>query len=163
MSEQTSGGQERAEALDTEPEPFVVERFSAAPTGQERAEALDDEPEPFVVERFSAAPTGQERAEALDDKPRPFPLWLLLLILPIAYGLTLARSVVFGDPTEYTFVAHVLGIAHPPGYAFYTLLGKLFQTVVPLGAVATTADNRCIRAATAPRGTSIWNSLPSRV
>jgi hypothetical protein len=61
----------------------------------------------------------------------------LLLILPVAYGLTLARSVVFGDPTEYTFVAHVLGIAHPPGYAFYTLLGKLFQTLVPLGAVAT--------------------------
>ena len=64
-------------------------------------------------------------------------LWLLaLLVLPVAYGLTLARSVVFGDPTEYTFVAHVLGIAHPPGYAFYTLLGKLFQTLVPLGAVA---------------------------
>jgi hypothetical protein len=59
-----------------------------------------------------------------------------LLVLPVAYGLTLARSVVFGDPTEYTFVAHVLGIAHPPGYAFYTLLGKLFQTLVPLGAVA---------------------------
>ena len=64
------------------------------------------------------------------------PALLLLLILPVAYGLTLARSVVFGDPTEYTFVAHVLGIAHPPGYAFYTLLGKLFQTLVPLGAVA---------------------------
>ena len=63
-------------------------------------------------------------------------LHLLLLLLPLAYGLTLARSVVFGDPTEYTFVAHVLGIAHPPGYAFYTLLGKLFQTLVPLGAVA---------------------------
>lgn len=68
--------------------------------------------------------------------PRPSPLLLLLLIPPVAYGLTLARSVVFGDPTEYTFVAHVLGIAHPPGYAFYTLLGKLFQTFVPLGTVA---------------------------
>ena len=69
-------------------------------------------------------------------RPRPSPLLLLLLVPPVAYGLTLARSVVFGDPTEYTFVAHVLGIAHPPGYAFYTLLGKLFQTLVPLGAVA---------------------------
>ncbi len=80
---------------------------------------------------------GQERAAALNYKRRPSPLLLLLLILPIAYGLTLARSVVFGDPTEYTFVAHILGIAHPPGYAFYTLLGKLFQMLVPLGAVAT--------------------------
>jgi hypothetical protein len=70
-------------------------------------------------------------------RARPSPLLLLLLIPPVAYGLTLARSVVFGDPTEYTFVAHVLGIAHPPGYAFYTLLGKLFQTFVPLGTVAT--------------------------
>ncbi|HQF70111.1 MAG TPA: DUF2723 domain-containing protein, partial [Promineifilum sp.] len=61
---------------------------------------------------------------------------LALLLLPLAYVLTLARSVVFGDPTEYTFVAHILGIAHPPGYAFYTLLGKLFQTLVPLGEVS---------------------------
>ena len=69
-------------------------------------------------------------------RSRPSPLLLLLLVPPVAYGLTLARAVVFGDPTEYTFVAHVLGIAHPPGYAFYTLLGKLFQTLVPLDAVA---------------------------
>ena len=61
---------------------------------------------------------------------------LLLLLIPVAYGLTLARSVVYGDPTEYTFVAHMLGIAHPPGYAFFTLLGKLFQTLVPIGEVA---------------------------
>lgn len=63
-------------------------------------------------------------------------LVLALLMLPIVYGLTMARSVVFGDPTEYTFVAHILGIAHPPGYAFYTVLGKLFQMLMPLGDVA---------------------------
>ena len=61
---------------------------------------------------------------------------LLLLLIPVAYGLTLARSVVYGDPTEYTFVAHILGIAHPPGYAFFTLLGKLFQTILPVGEIA---------------------------
>ncbi|MFO7661436.1 MAG: DUF2723 domain-containing protein [Chloroflexota bacterium] len=60
---------------------------------------------------------------------------LLLAIVPLAYALTLARTVVFGDPTEYTFVAHMLGIAHPPGYAFYTLLGKLFQTLIPVGEI----------------------------
>ena len=58
-----------------------------------------------------------------------------LLLIPVAYGLTLARTVVYGDPTEYTFVANILGIAHPPGYAFYTLLGKLFQTLVPIGTI----------------------------
>ena len=62
-------------------------------------------------------------------------LLLLLLAIPAAYVLTLARSVVYGDPTEYTFVANILGIAHPPGYAFYTLLGKLAQTLNPFGGV----------------------------
>lgn len=58
---------------------------------------------------------------------------LLLLIIPLLYLATLAQSLVLGDPTEYTLVANVLGIAHPPGYAFITLLGKLFQTLVPIG------------------------------
>lgn len=32
-------------------------------------------------------------------------------------------------------MAHVLGIAHPPGYAFFTLVGKLFQTLIPIGSI----------------------------
>ena len=68
--------------------------------------------------------------------PARLALLLLLSLIPAAYALTLARTVVYGDPTEYTFVAHILGIAHPPGYAFFTLLGKLFQTLVPTGDVA---------------------------
>ncbi len=56
-----------------------------------------------------------------------------LLLLPILYLITLARGLVLGDPTEYTFVANILGIAHPPGYAFITLVGKVFQTLVPFG------------------------------
>lgn len=54
----------------------------------------------------------------------------------LAYLIGLARTPVLGDPTEYTFVAHILGIAHPPGYAFITLLGNLFQTLIPVGSVA---------------------------
>jgi len=57
----------------------------------------------------------------------------LLLLIPVLYLATLARSLVLGDPTEYTLVADVLGIAHPPGYAFMTLAGKAFQTVIPTG------------------------------
>lgn len=59
------------------------------------------------------------------------PLFLFTL-----YLITLAQTPVLGDPSEYTFVAHVLGIAHPPGYAFITVVGKLFQTLIPLGEVA---------------------------
>ena len=57
----------------------------------------------------------------------------LLVLIPLLYLVTLARTPVLGDPTEYTLVAHVWGIAHPPGYAFITLLGKLFQTLIPVG------------------------------
>jgi hypothetical protein len=57
----------------------------------------------------------------------------LLLLLPLLYLSTLARSLVLGDPTEYTFIANILGIAHPPGYAFITLVGHLFQTLIPIG------------------------------
>lgn len=63
-------------------------------------------------------------------------LALLLLIVFLSYLFALAQTPVYGDPTEYTFVAHILGIAHPPGYAFITLLGKLIQTVIPFGTVA---------------------------
>jgi len=60
---------------------------------------------------------------------------LALLLIPIFYLATLAQGLVLGDPSEYTLVAHVLGIAHPPGYAFITLLGKLFQTLIPFGEI----------------------------
>ena len=60
---------------------------------------------------------------------------LLLGIIPILYLLTLAQTLVLGDPTEYTFVANILGIAHPPGYAFITVVGKLFQMLIPIGPI----------------------------
>jgi len=67
----------------------------------------------------------------------PIPLLLLAgLLILLLYLFTLAYVPVFGDPTEYTVVAHVLGFAHPPGYAFITLLGKLIQTLIPIGAVS---------------------------
>ena len=41
------------------------------------------------------------------------------------YSATAARSLVWGDSAEFVSVAHTLGIAHPPGYPLYTLLGAL--------------------------------------
>lgn len=52
------------------------------------------------------------------------------------YALTAAPGTLFGDPAEYQFIPAILGIAHPPGYAFYTLLAKVWQTVVPIGTIA---------------------------
>ncbi len=51
------------------------------------------------------------------------------------YWRTLAPTVLPADSGEFQFVSYVLGIAHPPGYPLYTLLGKLF-TLIPLGDVA---------------------------
>jgi hypothetical protein len=66
--------------------------------------------------------------------------WLLAAIVFLSafsfYIATLAPGSVPGDPSEYIFVPHILGIAHPPGYAFYTLTAKLWQTIVRVGTIA---------------------------
>jgi hypothetical protein len=52
------------------------------------------------------------------------------------YAATLAPATLFGDPSEYQFVPAIAGIAHPPGYALYTLVAWLWQRALPLGTVA---------------------------
>ncbi len=52
------------------------------------------------------------------------------------YASTAAPGTLFGDPSEYQFIPAILGIAHPPGYAFFTLVAKLWQLTVPVGTVA---------------------------
>ena len=41
------------------------------------------------------------------------------------YASTAARSLSWGDSAEFVAVAATLGVAHPPGYPLYTLLGAL--------------------------------------
>jgi len=53
----------------------------------------------------------------------------------LLYMRTLAPTVLPADSGEFQLVSYVLGVAHPPGYPLYTLLGKLF-TLLPLGDVA---------------------------
>jgi hypothetical protein len=67
--------------------------------------------------------------------PRCVPFVLFALTFAL-YAATAAPGTVFGDPSEYQFVPALLVIAHPPGYAFYTLLAKLWQTLVPVGTIA---------------------------
>ena len=80
----------------------------------------DGNPSPLISNRFFGLP--------ITD--------YLLLLIPIVFLATMARRPVIGDPTEYTFVAHVLGVAHPPGYAFMAVVGKLYQTLIPFGNIA---------------------------
>lgn len=54
----------------------------------------------------------------------------------LLYLSALAPGLVFGDPSEYTLMPHLWAILHPPGYAFMTLLVKLWQTIIPIGTLA---------------------------
>lgn len=51
------------------------------------------------------------------------------------YVHTLAPTILPADSGEFQFVAHVLGIAHPPGYPLYTVLAKLC-IFIPVGDIA---------------------------
>src|SRR5690242_19744659 len=51
------------------------------------------------------------------------------------YVRTLAPSLLLGDSAEFQILSSTLGIAHPPGYPIYLLIGKLF-TWLPVGSVA---------------------------
>lgn len=54
----------------------------------------------------------------------------------VLYAATLVPGTVFGDPAEYQFIPAIWGIAHPPGYAFYTLLAGVWQRVIVVGSIA---------------------------
>lgn len=57
----------------------------------------------------------------------------MAFVLPLAvYLRTLARDLTFVDSGELAAVATTLGIAHPPGYPLFTLLGHL-ASLLPLG------------------------------
>jgi hypothetical protein len=64
---------------------------------------------------------------------------IALGVFLVPFGLyvgTLAPSVVPGDPGEYQFIPHILGIAHPPGYAFFTLLARAWTSLIRVGSIA---------------------------
>ena len=52
------------------------------------------------------------------------------------YSLMAARGTIFGDPSEYQFIPAIWGIAHPPGYAFYTLVAGVWQRLFLVGDIA---------------------------
>ena len=57
--------------------------------------------------------------------------------IPLAIYLASAyRDVMYWDIGEMDTVPYILGIAHPPGYPLYTLIGWVFTHVLPLGSVA---------------------------
>ncbi len=67
-----------------------------------------------------------------DSGRRAWPEIAAGLMAFVLYVRTLAPGVLAADAGEFQLVSDVLGIAHPPGYPLYTMLGKL-ATLIPWG------------------------------
>jgi hypothetical protein len=67
----------------------------------------------------------------MDDRTLRLPSLPVRLALTVSlaslatYAATAARALYWGDSPELVAVARTLGVAHPPGYPLYTLLGAL--------------------------------------
>ncbi len=62
------------------------------------------------------------------------PTYVLGLICYLFYAATTARDVLPADSGEFQLVAAGWGIAHPPGYPLYTMVGALWSRWLPWGA-----------------------------
>lgn len=60
---------------------------------------------------------------------------LVFTLTMAVYLFTLAPTITMEDSGELVTAAYTLGIAHPPGFPLWVLLGKLF-TFIPLGTIA---------------------------
>jgi hypothetical protein len=61
----------------------------------------------------------------------------LAFAVPLAiYVASAYHDVMYWDIGEMDTVPYILGIAHPPGFPLYTLIGWAFTHLVPLGSVA---------------------------
>jgi hypothetical protein len=64
--------------------------------------------------------------------------WLGALAVTVAAGIlyffTAARDIVVGDTPELITAAATLGVAHPPGYPLFTMLGHVFS-LIPIGSI----------------------------
>lgn len=75
-----------------------------------------------------AEPGASRRRERRIDAPT-----VALVVVAIVYLRTLAHWVTAGDSGELAAAAVTLGIAHPPGYPLFTLLGWAAAHGVPFG------------------------------
>lgn len=58
----------------------------------------------------------------------------MTVLAGVLYFLTAARDIVVGDSPEVTMAAVTLGVAHPPGYPLFTILGYIFS-LLPVGPI----------------------------
>jgi hypothetical protein len=95
----------------------------------------NEAPLKYTQEQTATPPHPVARAPHAGHLRSLIPPILVFLAGFCLYSLTAAPATLFGDPSEYQFVPAILGISHPPGYAFYTLLAGGWQRLVPIGSI----------------------------
>ena len=70
------------------------------------------------------------------QKQKWLPDALLALTFLALYVSTAARDVLPADAGEFQIVVPLLGVAHPPGFVLYTILGKIFISILAVGTPA---------------------------
>lgn len=75
------------------------------------------------------------QVKSLSSQDKTIISTLIFLITFLVYISTLAPTVTFEDSGDFISAVTTLGIAHPPGYPLYILLGKLF-TFLPIKNIA---------------------------
>lgn len=116
---------------------------TAKPVKAHKAKA---NPKPLDDFNFQKITDGDESAlgffSRISHVEKPSVRQILLEYLPlglfcfVVYFLTVCRTVPGGDSGELITVSYRLGVAHPPGYPLYTLLGYL-ASFLPMGNPAT--------------------------
>ncbi|HAX61700.1 MAG TPA: hypothetical protein DCX95_03955, partial [Elusimicrobia bacterium] len=59
--------------------------------------------------------------------------FLILIIFGIFTYSAFPSVAIYRDAGEMASVCYTFGIAHPPGYPLYVLLGKIFTLLIPFG------------------------------
>jgi hypothetical protein len=76
------------------------------------------------------------RRASLPRRIEPLADGMTFAVALAVYAATAARDVLPADAGEFQLVAARLGVAHPPGYPLYTLIGHLFIRLLPWGTPA---------------------------
>jgi len=61
---------------------------------------------------------------------------LIFIVAISTYLMTLAPTIVMEDSAEFIAAVATVGVAHPPGFPLYVIIGKLFTILIPFGSIA---------------------------